>query len=374
MVFSTLKQMITILIPLLTIANATANNPNMKIETTVFGKTNNGKPVTRFTLSNSHGHSVSLMDFGATLLDVLVPDRDGVLANVNLCFEDFEPYEKGHPYFGSSVGRFCNRIAKGQFQIDGVDYQLTLNSGKHHIHGGKKNFSYRTWESETVESKSYVGVRFTLVSKDGEEGYPGNVRVSALYTWNDNNELKIEYTAEADAPTHVNLTNHSYWNLAGAGTGTALEHVAVIHADQWLDVDQDLIPSGQFNAVEGTPLDFRIAETFGKRISDMTDTKGYDHCYVLRGDVGTLRVAAKVVDPVSGRTLELETTQPGVQLYTANHLPGTERSNGFARHEAFCLETQHYPNTPNIPEFPSTLLRPGDQLKETTIHRFGVTR
>jgi aldose 1-epimerase len=363
---------VTFYVGLTSISNALPINPNMKIESEVFGTTSDNQKVIRYTLVNSKGYSVSVMNFGATLLEVMVPDREGDVANVNLCFESFSSYESGHPYFGSSVGRFCNRIGEGKFQIDGADYQVTLNSGKHHLHGGKDNFSYRLWDSEILKEENTVGVCFTIFSKDGDEGYPGNLTARAVYKWNDENELTIEYSAETDAPTHVNLTNHSYWNLAGAGSGSVMGHITKIYADQWLDVDVDLIPSGIFNPVEGTPLDFREARCLGERISDLPNTKGYDHCYVVRGESGTLRSAAEVVDPVSGRKLEIETTQPGMQLYTANHLPGNERSNGYQSHHAFCLETQHFPNTPNISHFPTTLLRPGRSLRETTVHRFGV--
>jgi aldose 1-epimerase len=223
-----------------------------------------------------------------------------------------------------------------------------------------------------MELDGAVGVKFSLTSPDGQEGYPGTVNATVVYSWNDADELKIEFTATTDAPTHVNLTNHSYWNLGGAGSGSAMDHVVTIEADQWLDVDESLIPTGTLNKVDETVLDFRTPTPLGNRVDELTGTKGYDHCYVVRGDVGILRAAAKVVDPKSGRMLEIETTQPGVQLYTANHLPGNERSNGFGGHEAFCLETQHYPNAPNRPSFPSTLLRPGDTLHEVTVHRFSV--
>ena len=372
MVYADFRRIVTIFVSLFTFTNAIAITPKMHIETKVFGTTSNDEDVIRYTLFNSKGHSVSLMNFGASLLEVMVPDRLGQLDNVNLCFEEFKPYEKGHPYFGSSVGRFCNRIGEGKFQIDGVDYQVTLNSGKHHLHGGKNNFSYRLWEAELLEGSDFVGVQFSLVSADGEEGYPGTLKAQAVYQWNEADELTIKYLAETDAPTHVNLTNHSYWNLAGAGSGTALQHIATIEADQWLDVDADLIPSGKYNEVAETPLDFRVPSTLGARLAELEDTKGYDHCYVIRGETGVLRQAAKIIDPKTGRTLEIETTQPGMQLYTANHLPGNQRSNGYQSHHAFCLETQHYPNSPNIVHFPSTLLRPGQMLSEITVHRFGV--
>jgi aldose 1-epimerase len=343
----------------------------MKIETASFGQAD-GQPITRYTLVNSKGHKVSLMNFGATLLEVEVPDRDGNLANVNLAFDNLQDYVDGHPYFGSTVGRFCNRIGNASFTIDGTEYPLVVNHGKHQLHGGKKNFSYQVWKAETYESDQEVGVKFTLQSPAGDNGFPGNVTATADYSWNDNDELKIVYSATTDQPTHVNLTNHSYWNLGGVGSGTAKDHVATIEADQFLDVDEDLIPTGKFNDVADTPLDFRSPTPLGERIDQLPATKGYDHCYVVRGQPGTLRKAGIVVDPDSGRTLEIETTQPGMQLYTANHLGGGPKNAGAGSHDAFCLETQHYPDAPNRPEFPSTLLKPGETMSETTIHRFGI--
>lgn len=358
---------------LLMAANLSANaQSKMKIETSSFGKTVEGDEVTRYTLTNSHGNHVSVMNFGATLLDVNVPDRNGKLANVNYCFDSLDPYLSGHPYFGSTVGRYCNRIGNAKFTIDGRDYPLTVNHGKHQLHGGKKNFTYQFWQGESYKTDEVVGVRFALTSPDGQEGFPGTVKVTVDYTWNDNNELAIRFSATTDAPTHVNLTNHSYWNLAGVGSGTAMEHVATIQADQLLDVDDDLIPTGKLNGVAGTVFDFRTPRAFGDRVDQLPETKGYDHCYVVRGEPGTLRMAARVEEPTSGRVLELETTQPGMQLYTANHLPGNERSAGAGGHDAFCLETQHYPDAPNKPSFPSTLLRPGETMEELTVHRFSI--
>jgi aldose 1-epimerase len=223
-----------------------------------------------------------------------------------------------------------------------------------------------------IEEHDRSIVRFRLLSPDGQEGFPGTVTATVEYSWNDANELGIAFTAETDAPTHVSLCNHSYWNLRGAGSGTALDHVAQIEADQYLDVDADLIPSGRLNDVGGSALDFRQPRTFRERISQLPATNGYDHCYVVRGGRGTLRTAAIVTDPQSGRTMTVATTTPGMQLYTANHLPGDQKSNGYGGHEAFCLETQRFPNSPNIDQFPTTLLRPGEKFQETTIHRFGV--
>lgn len=312
------------------------------------------------------------MNFGATLLEVEVPDRDGKLANVNWCFDSLDRYVNGHPYFGSTVGRFCNRIGNASFTIDGQQYDLVVNHGKHQLHGGKQNFAYQVWDAQTLETKDSVGIRMTLTSPDGDNGFPGTVTAVAEYTFNNAGELKIVYSATTDQPTHVNLTNHSYWNLGGVGSGTARYHVVAIEADRYLDVDDDLIPTGALNEVDGTPLDFRSPTTIDERVDRLTSTKGYDHCFVVRGEAGTLRLAAKVTDPDSGRTLEIETTQPGVQLYTGNHLGGGDATAGAGQHDAFCLETQHYPDAPNKPEFPSTLLRPGETMQETTVHRFGI--
>ncbi|WP_146454257.1 aldose epimerase family protein [Rubripirellula tenax] len=344
----------------------------MTIQSEAFGTTKQGEPVTKFILKNSRGNSISLMNWGATLLEVNVPDRDGNLANVNLCFDTLAPYLGSHPYFGSTVGRFCNRIDQGKFSIGDVDHQVTVNAGKHHLHGGKKNFTFQLWEAASYQTDDAVGVKFNLTSPDGQEGFPGEVNATVDYQWNDDNELTVDFTATTDAPTHINLTNHSYWNLGGAGSGSAMGHVATIEADEILDVDDDLIPTGKINTVDGTVFDFRSPRAFGKDVDSLAATKGYDHCFVVRGKPGELRLAARVVDPGSGRVLEIETTQPGMQLYTANHLPGTEGSAGAASHDAFCLETQHYPNTPNRPTFPTTLVKPGETLRETTVHRFTV--
>ncbi|TWT66422.1 aldose epimerase family protein [Allorhodopirellula solitaria] len=350
----------------------------MSITTAPFGQTNDGEPVIKTTLTNRHGHRVSLMSWGAAILEVEVPDRNGTLANVNLVFDSLEPYLGTHPGFGSTMGRFCNRIGLGRFSIDGVPHQVTVNHGKHCLHGGKVNFSHLNWDTETIAGDPNGAeaadradrVRYALVSPDGDEGFPGELTVTTEYCWNDDDELTIEYTASTSAATHVNLTNHSYWNLGGVDSGTVLDHVAVIPADEVLQVDEDLIPTGEMVRVEGTPFDFRSATAFAKRIAALSATKGYDHCYVVAGEAGQLRRAARVIDPQSGRILEVETTQPGMQLYTANHLRGNESSNGHGPHDAFCLETQHYPDTPNHPNFPSTLLRPDEKFHEITVHRF----
>ncbi|MCC9643106.1 galactose mutarotase [Rhodopirellula sp. JC740] len=356
----------------------------MSFVTTPFGQTKDGKAVQKITMTNSHGHRVSVMNWGALLLEVEVPDRLGNLANVNMVFDSLDRYLEPHPGFGSSIGRFCNRIGLAKFDIDGETYQVTVNHGKHCLHGGKENFSHKWWDADLFTGKDdqgrdEIGVRFSLLSPDGDEGFPGEVTAGAEYRWNDDNELTVIYSATTTKPTHVNLTNHAYWNLAGiapgdGGASSVHDHVLLLHCNETLDVDEDLIPTGSTSGVEGTPFDFLHPEMIGKRIDQLPATKGYDHCYVVAGEPGKLRPAASVLEPNSGRTLEIETTQPGMQLYTGNHLGGNDSSAGHKSHEAFCLETQHYPDACNHPNFKSTLLRPGDTLKETTIHRFGVDK
>jgi len=345
---------------------------SVTIEKEVWGNTSDGQPIHRYLLTNAAGHNVALTNWGATLLEVNVPDRDGQLANVNLCMDSLAGYQQRHPHYGGTIGRFANRIAYGRFAIDGTAYQLETNNGPHHLHGGSPSYDHRLWKAETFESKEAAGVRFALVDPDGFNQYPGTVNVTTEYEWNNANELKISFTATSDAKTHVNLTNHSYWNLAGAGSGSAMDHICILEADHVLEVDETLIPTGKFVDVAGTPFDFKMPHPLAERLDQLPATGGYDHCFVVRGKPGKLRPAARVIDPQSGRALELDTTQPGMQLYTANHLPGNEQSNGYGGHEAFCLETQHFPDSPNRPEFPSTLLEPGKTLTEVTIHRFSV--
>ena len=344
----------------------------MKITNDIFGSTQDGQPVERFTITNSLGHSVQLMSWGASILEVRVPDRDGKLENVNSVFETLDPYLVKHPYFGSSVGRYANRIGGAKFSIDGVEYPLSVNHKTHQLHGGKTNFAFQNWQSESYQDETGVGVRFSLFSPSGHEGFPGNVHVMNDYHWNESSELSFEFTATTDMPTHVNLTNHSYWNLSGMGSGSILDHMLKMECDQSVDVDHELIPTGKFNDVAGTPFDFRQATAIGDHNDQLPQTKGYDHCLVVRGDVGTLRDCASVQDPKSGRVMEVKTTQPGVQIYVGGSLPGGEKSAGVEPHHAFCLETQHFPDTPNQESFPSTLLRPGDELKQKTVHRFSA--
>jgi aldose 1-epimerase len=343
----------------------------MQLTQEAFGTTADGKAVTLYTCTNQHGCVLKLMDYGAMVVAMEVPDRDGQLANVTLGFPSLDGYQRRHPYFGATVGRYCNRIAGGQFTLEDRTYKLATNDGANHLHGGERGFDRHVWDAETISSEAAVGVKFTRLSPDGEEGYPGNVQATAIYTLNNDNELKMELQATTDAPCPVNLTNHTYWNLAGAGT--ILNHELMIQADQYLAVDDGLIPTGEMPEVRGSPLDFTRLTKIGARIDQVKgDPGGYDHCFVLRSQDGTLTLAARLQEPTSGRVMEVLTTQPGIQFYSGNFLDGAADNGGFPQHAACCLETQHYPDSPNRPEFPNTILQPGETLHHVTIHRFSV--
>ncbi|HEX5103846.1 MAG TPA: aldose epimerase family protein [Pirellulaceae bacterium] len=341
-----------------------------------FGKTKDGQEITVYTLINARALKARLINYGATLISVETPDKDGELANITLGFPKLDGYLQRHPYFGSTVGRYGNRIAGGKYKLDGKEYTLATNNGPNHLHGGLKGFDAVVWKAEPIKGPSAVGVKFTYTSQDGEEGYPGNLNVAVTYSLTNNNELKIEYEAKTDKPTVVNLTNHTYWNLAGAGSGDILQHELTINAEQYLPIDDTSIPTGKPADVQGTPFDFTSPHAIGQRIGELKKephkTKGYDHCYVLRGQEGKLTLAARVKDPSSGRIMEIFTTQPGIQLYCGNFLDGSAGGGGYKQHDAFCLETQHYPDSPNQPQFPSTVLRPGETFKSTTVHKFLV--
>lgn len=342
-----------------------------------FGKTGDGQEVALHTLTNRKGMRVKLINYGATVISVETPDRDGKNANITLSFPTLDGYLQRHPFFGSTVGRYANRIAGGKFTLDGREYTLATNNGPNHLHGGRKGFDAVVWKAEPISREAapaFVGVKFSYTSPDGEEGYPGTLQVSATYTLTEENELRIDYAATTDKPTIVNLTNHCYWNLAGAGSGDILGHELKLAADKYLPIDDTSIPTGELANVKGTPFDFTDFHPIGERIGELKKdphkTKGYDHCYVLRGQEGKLELAAVVREPTSGRVMEILTTEPGVQLYCGNFLDGSEGGGGFKQHEGFCLETQHYPDSPNKPHFPSTVLRPGETYRSTTVHRF----
>lgn len=346
----------------------------MKVEESSWGKTKDGHEVKLFTLTNSHGVVVKMTDYGATIVAVETPDKNGKKANITLGFDKLEGYLQRHPYFGSTVGRYANRIAKGKFTLDGKEYTLATNNGPNHLHGGKKGYDAVVWKAEPLKSADGAAVKFSYTSPDGEEGYPGTLKATATYTLTDNDELRIDYTATTDKATVVNLTNHAYWNLGGATSGTILKHELTLACDEYIPIDATAIPLGKPAPVKGTVMDFTAAHAIGERIDELKKephtTKGYDHCYVVRGEAGKLRMAAKVKDPASGRVMEIYTTEPGIQLYCGNFLDGSPEGNNHKQHEAFCLETQRYPDSPNQPSFPTSVLKPGETYKSTTVHKF----
>ncbi|MFM2216509.1 MAG: Aldose 1-epimerase precursor, partial [Planctomycetota bacterium] len=279
----------------------------MTIEKKPFGKTADGKPVTLYTLSNNQGNTVELIDYGAIVVSINVPDRSGKKTNVTAGFSSIDGYLERHPYFGATVGRFCNRIAMGKFSLEGKTYSLAVNNGPNHLHGGEVGFDKRMWQVAEVKADNSVGLKFTYVSPDGEEGYPGALTTIAEYRWDNNNCLTLDLQATTDKPTVLNLTNHAYFNLGGAGSGTIHQHELTLACDQYLPVDESMIPKGALAPVAGTPLDFTTPHKIGERIAQLKETNGYDHCFVVKGKAGELRDAAKVVDPASGRTLSIKT-------------------------------------------------------------------
>ena len=348
--------------------------PSPSVVKAAFGRMPDGATVDRYTLTNSLGLQAEVMTYGATLTAVRVPDRRGRLANVTLYLDTFEDYLGGHPLFGSVVGRYANRIAGAAFTLDGVEHALTPNAGKNHIHGGRNGFQKILWDARPVRGDGGVGVELTHTSPDGHEGYPGTLNVKVTYTLTEANELKMAYEARTNKPTHVNLTNHAYWNLAGAGAGDVFGHLLTLNADRYLAADKRKIPLGPMTPVKGTPMDFTLPKTIGSRI-DQVDDRNYDHCYVLNKKEGErLSFAARVVEPNSGRVMDVYTTQPGVQVYTAKHLSNRLKAGGktYGPYHGVCLETQHFPDSPNRPAFPSTVLRPGETYRHVTVHTFGV--
>ena len=331
-----------------------------------------GRAVEQVTLRNSSGVEVRAISYGAIITSILTPDRHGAIADIVLGFDTLDGYLAGHPYFGAVAGRYCNRIAHGRFTIDGHEYRLAMNNGPHHLHGGIRGFDKQIW---TVESIGEDSVTFSYLSVDGEEGYPGTLDVTVTYALTDRDELVCDYRARADKATHVNLTQHSYFNLRG--DGDVLDHHLTIDADRITEVDATLIPTGAMLDVAGTPFDFRRAAAIGARIEEphpqLRIGHGYDHNWVLNRAGNALAHAARVVEPTSGRTLDVKTTEPGMQVYTGNFLDGSLRGKGgrfYGPRSGFCLETQHYPDSPNRPEFPTTLIRPREIYRSQTIFVF----
>jgi aldose 1-epimerase len=340
-----------------------------------FGMTSDGTPVKQYTLTNSQGVVVKLISRGATLAEWHVPDKSGKVADVVFGFDNIAGYESpANGYFGTTTGRVANRIAKGKFTIDGKEYTVPLNDGTNALHGGvKRSLDKVVWDGKPFENESGQGVVFTYTSPDGEEGYPGNLAIKVTYTLNDKNELRIDYEATTDKATPVNLTNHAYFNLAGAGAPTINNHELMIAADQYTPVDETLIPTGEIKPVTGTPLDFREFHKIGERVEQLNDKpgKGYDHNFVLNNQDGDLALAAVVREPQSGRVLRVFTTEPGVQFYGGNFLNGAAGKDGktYAHRSGLCLETQHYPDSVNQPSFPSVVLRPGEKYTHTCVYQ-----
>ena len=339
-----------------------------------FGVTKDGEKIVEYTLTNSEGMEVGVMARGATLTKIIVPDRDGKKADVILGFDDVSGFEgKTNPHFGCTTGRFANRIAEGKFTIDGKEYQLTINNGKNALHGGtKRSLDKVIWNVEPLEDQN--AVKFTYTSPDMEEGYPGNLNCEVIYTLTNKNELKIDYNATTDKPTTINLTNHAYFNLAGEGDETILDHILMINADKFTAVDDGLIPTGELASVKGTPLNFLEPKAIGDDIDQLTQTGGYDHNYVITRSGPGMGLAARVTDPDSGRVMECYTDQPGIQLYTANgmQVPAGKGGKPYGKKSAFCLETQNFPNAVNTPSFPNSILRPGETYEHHTIYAFSA--
>ena len=346
-----------------------------------FGKTKDGQPVGIYTLTNTGGMEVAITNYGGVVVSIKAPDRNGKFADVVLGFDTFDAYLNNTPFFGALVGRYGNRIAKARFTLDGHEYHLAANDNGNTLHGGLKGFDKRLWQAKDVSTKEIPALELTCLSKDGEEGFPGNLSVTVTYSLTPKNELKIDYAATTDKDTVLNLTNHSYFNLAGQGERDILSHLMMINADRFTPVDATLIPTGELKSVAGTPLDFRKPTAIGARIDDddqqMKFGRGYDHNFVLNRKGGELILAARVTEPSSGRVLEVLTTQPGLQFYTGNFLDGTIHGKAgkvYPRRSAFCMETQHFPDSPNQPQFPTAVLKPGEHFQSTTVFRFSTVK
>lgn len=342
-----------------------------------FGKTPDGKQVDLYTLANQNGMVVKVMNYGGIITAIEVPDKAGKVADVVLGYDHLEGYVAKNNYFGSVVGRYGNRIAKGQFILDGQTCQLATNNGPNHLHGGPKGYACVVWDAEPITAEESVGVKFTYLSPDGEEGYPGNLKITMVYSLNPENELSLCYKATTDKATPVNLTNHSYFNLKDAGASPILDHELMIDADSITPVDGTLIPTGEFMSVENTPFDFRTKTKIGSRIDEdniqLKYGNGYDHNWVLNGSGGDLRKVAELSESTTSRLMEVWTTEPGIQFYSGNFLDGsvTGKNNHIYKfRHGLCLETQHFPDSPNQPNFPSTILRPGETYHTQTIYKF----
>lgn len=349
-------------------------HPEATVETSLFGSLNDGSTVEILTLKNAEGATAKVITYGASLSELWIPDRSGTPGDVVLGFDKLPGYLGNHPWFGATVGRVANRIAKGKFSLDGKEYSLEINNPPNNLHSGAKGLSRTVWKAEPLHERHAAAVRFTGVSPDGDGGFPGNLSVTLVYRLTDDNELQLEYTARTDKATPVNLTNHSYFNLGGGKD--ILDAILYLPAEHYTPVDATLIPTGEIEPVKGTPLDFTTPAAIGSRIAEMKgEPGGYDHNYVLSREAGKLKLAARVLDPASGRQMEVWTTEPGIQFYSGNFLDGTitgKRGVVYRKHSGFCLETQHFPDSVNHPGFPSVILRPGEVYRTETIYRFST--
>ena len=340
----------------------------MKGTTSSFGRLSDDREITLFTLENANGLTIQAINYGANLISVRTPDSRGAVGEITLGFDTLREYEGKHPYFGATIGRYANRIAGGSFVLDGKKYALYCDDGKNHLHGGKEGFDRKVWDADFTYDERKGEVRFVRTSPNGEEGYPGNLKVSVVFCLDESNNLELSYTAESDRPTPINLTNHTYWNLSGPGA-SILDHALLIQGERYLEIDDQLIPSGALRDVAGTPFDFRNTKTIGQ---DIEAAGGYDHCFVVSGIPGELRDAATVTDTASGRSMHIRTTQPAIQFYTSNMLDDTPGRDGviYRKLGALCLETGAYNNAVNIDSFPGTILRPGETYRHRTVHSF----
>jgi len=349
----------------------------MSIKKAEFGKTKQGEVAYIYTLTNANGCEVRITNYGGIVVSLKVPDKTGKLADVVLGYETLDKYIEKSPYFGALIGRYGNRIGKGKFTLNGKEYTLAVNNGPNHLHGGIVGFDKVMWRAKEIRKPEGIGLELTYLSKDGEEGYRGNLSATVRYLWTNDNELRIDYAATTDQPTVVNLTNHSYFNLTCKGD--ILGHELMIDADKFTPVDEGLIPTGELRNVAGTPMDFRKATAIGTRIEQQDEQLkfglGYDHNWVLNRSGGSLRMVARVHEPTTGRVLEVHTTEPGLQFYCGNFLDGTitgKYGRVYQKRNGFCLETQHFPDSPNKPNFPSTVLKPGEKHTSTTIYKFAT--
>jgi len=351
----------------------------MDVKKQAWGKTADGKQIDLYVLTNDKGFEVKVTNFGAAVVSIMAPDRQGKMADVILGYDSAAGYQNDTAYLGTAIGRYGNRIGGAQFSLDDKVYKLAKNDGANSLHGGAKGFNKVLWTAEEVRDKDGVGVRLRYLSKDGEEGYPGNLSATITYTVTNANELKMHYQATTDKPTVANLTNHAYFNLLGDAAGDILGHELMINADKYLPVDKGLIPTGELRSVKGTPLDFTKPTAVGARINDKDEQMvlggGYDHCWVLNKKGLEMSLAARMYEPKTGRVMEVTTTEPAIQFYTGNFLNGTikgKKGTVYQKRMAFCLETEHYPDSPNKPSFPTTVVKPGETYSTTTVYKFSA--